>query len=347
MNAPTIQQYIGVKQINAVPMTREEYNELRGWTVPNDENPDDPGYLVEYIDGGQANHPDFAGYISWSPKDVFERAYRPTVGMTFGLAIEALKNGMKVARAGWNGVQPKTAFIPPSREPVIYEGLCYVLLATGDVAYCDAEDFDLIAHQSNWTLMGNGYPSYTNNTTRQTVKMHQLLLPDADLVDHENGNKLDNRRRNLRPCSHSENNSNRASRSDSSSRFKGVTWDKSRNKWMAAIAAHGKSKTIGRFDSEGDAARAYDAEARLAYGDFAKLNFPVPKNMWLSLSCDGTREVQAENFWSPHNAQFARENGGKATVLPAITMKTATGEILMGWLASQTDMLAEDWLVIP
>ena len=90
MNATTMQQYIGVKQINAQAMTRKEYNELRGWTVPADENPDDAGYLVEYVDGGQANHPDFAGYISWSPQDVFERAYRPTQGKTFGLAIEAM-----------------------------------------------------------------------------------------------------------------------------------------------------------------------------------------------------------------------------------------------------------------
>lgn len=95
--------YIGVKQIRAKAMTREEYNELRGWTVPADENPDDAGYLVEYVDGGQSNHPDFAGYISWSPKDVFDRAYRQTVGMTFGLAIEAMKAGSRVARMGWNG----------------------------------------------------------------------------------------------------------------------------------------------------------------------------------------------------------------------------------------------------
>ncbi|EPY03494.1 DUF2829 domain-containing protein [Magnetospirillum fulvum] len=70
------------------------------------------------------------------------------------------------------------------------------------------------------------------------------------------------------------------------------------------------------------------------------------KGMWLSLSCDGSRQVPAENFWSPHNAEFARKNGGMATVLPAITMKTAGGEILMGWLASQTDMLATDWQVV-
>lgn len=98
-----MQQYIGTKLINAKPMTRQAYNELRGWTVPADENPADDGYLVEYIDGGQANHPDFAGYISWSPKDVFERAYRPVTGMSFGLALEALKHEHYVQRTGWNG----------------------------------------------------------------------------------------------------------------------------------------------------------------------------------------------------------------------------------------------------
>ena len=96
-------RYIGVNKTNAKAMTREEYNELRGWTVPADENPDDEGYLVEYVDGGEPNHPDFSGYISWSPKDVFERAYRPAIGMGFGLAVEAMKRGAKVARTGWNG----------------------------------------------------------------------------------------------------------------------------------------------------------------------------------------------------------------------------------------------------
>lgn len=70
------------------------------------------------------------------------------------------------------------------------------------------------------------------------------------------------------------------------------------------------------------------------------------KGMWLSLSGNGTREVPAGSFWSENNAQFARDCGGSAPVLPCITMKTATGEILMGWLASQTDMLAEDWRIL-
>jgi len=98
-----MQKYIGTKIINAQPITRLGYNDLRGWTVPADENPADAGYLVEYIDGGQANHPDYDGYISWSPKEVFERAYRPTTNMTFGDALVMLKVGKRVTRAGWNG----------------------------------------------------------------------------------------------------------------------------------------------------------------------------------------------------------------------------------------------------
>lgn len=69
--------YIGTKKVKAEPMTRGEYNKLRGWEVPADEDPTDGGYLVEYVDGGKANHPSYQGYISWSPKDVFERAYHP------------------------------------------------------------------------------------------------------------------------------------------------------------------------------------------------------------------------------------------------------------------------------
>ncbi len=351
--------YIGVKQIRAKAMTREEYNELRGWTVPADENPDDPGYLVEYVDGGKANTEQFKGYVSWSPKDVLERAYRSTSAMTFGDALVMLKAGKKVARAGWNGNKAITGFAPPNRDPVIYEGLGYIRMASGEVAIFDPEDFEVVSKQSNWCLMGAGYPSFTRyhegggGVERETVRLHDLLLPGVPFVDHLNGDKLDNRRRNLRPCSTAENNANRASKAGDSSRFKGVTWDKSRDKWMAAIAAHGQSKTLGRFDNEEDAARAYDAAAKVAYGEFARLNFPAPR-MWLSLSCNqggdafaGTREIAAENFWSNNNSEYARQNGGSAVVLPCITMKTATGEILMGWLASQSDMLAEDWVVIP
>lgn len=60
-----MKKYIGTKLIEAEPMTRGEYNEYRGWTIPADENPADEGYLVRYSDS----------YVSWSPKEVFDKAY--------------------------------------------------------------------------------------------------------------------------------------------------------------------------------------------------------------------------------------------------------------------------------
>ena len=87
--------YIGIKKIQATPMTRGNYNKYRHWDIPKNENPSDEGYLVLYEDG----------YESWSPKEVFEKAYREIdeQGLSFGEAIECLKNGLKVARSGWNG----------------------------------------------------------------------------------------------------------------------------------------------------------------------------------------------------------------------------------------------------
>ena len=105
-------QHIGVKLINAYPMTRLAYNDFRGWELPSDENGSDEGYLVEYLDGGKPNTDRFNGYVSWSPKDVFDKAYRPVVGLSFGLAVEALKSGKRVTRAGWNGKGQYVILIP-------------------------------------------------------------------------------------------------------------------------------------------------------------------------------------------------------------------------------------------
>ena len=76
-----MRQYIGTKIIDAEPMSRGQGGKA------------EDGYKVRYPDG----------YESWSPKDVFEEAYRPTDCMSFGLAIEAMKEGKKVSRRGWNG----------------------------------------------------------------------------------------------------------------------------------------------------------------------------------------------------------------------------------------------------
>ncbi len=113
--------YIGTKVITATPMTRQAYNDYRGWTLPDDENGDDAGFLVEYADGGKANHPAHKGYISWSPADVFARAYRPAGTLTFGQALDALKAGHRVARAGWNG-KGMFAYLVPANSYTVQTG---------------------------------------------------------------------------------------------------------------------------------------------------------------------------------------------------------------------------------
>lgn len=85
-------KYIGTKMIEAEEMNRGDYNKYRGWIIPEDENPTDEGYLVKYSDG----------YESWSPKKQFEEAYRDCMGMNFGIALELMKKGCKVAREDWN-----------------------------------------------------------------------------------------------------------------------------------------------------------------------------------------------------------------------------------------------------
>lgn len=130
MNQHTMKHYLGTKLIKARPMTRGEYNAYRNWPAPEGEDQNAAGYLVEYQDGGKANHPDHAGYISWSPADVFERSYHFMEGLNFGLAIEALKQGHRIARRGWNGkgmflflltggTVPKTAIHDPKLREVI------------------------------------------------------------------------------------------------------------------------------------------------------------------------------------------------------------------------------------
>ena len=102
-----MQQYLGVKIIKAEPMNLGDYNIKRGWTIPANEDPNKEGYLVQYEDN----------YISWSPKEMFENAYRKTTALTFGLAIEALKLGKKVSRSGWNGKGMFVYLVPANSYP--------------------------------------------------------------------------------------------------------------------------------------------------------------------------------------------------------------------------------------
>lgn len=93
----------GSKFVVAYPMTRLEYNILRNWDMPSNENGNDEGFMIENLTNAKPNT-DFAeGYISWSTKEQVSLEFRETGNFPFGMAVEALKLGHCVSRWGWNG----------------------------------------------------------------------------------------------------------------------------------------------------------------------------------------------------------------------------------------------------
>lgn len=93
---------IGTKVVELFPMNRGEYNQYRGWQIPENEDPSDEGYLVEYRDGGKPNDPRHKGYISWSPKSVADHSYKPAdTPHTFLTAMTFMDVGVKVRRTSW------------------------------------------------------------------------------------------------------------------------------------------------------------------------------------------------------------------------------------------------------
>lgn len=110
----------------------------------------------------------------------------------------------------------------------------------------------------------------------QKIQFHRQLLNLNDkklVVDHINGNGLDNRFENLRICTPAENTRNQKIRPKGLSKYKGVTWDKNRRCWKACMTYLCKTVNLGRFKIEEDAARAYDKKAKELFSEFAQLNF--------------------------------------------------------------------------
>ena len=113
---PLMTTVMGTKEIKSSPMSRGDYNKYRGWDIPENEDPNEEGYLVEYKDSN-SNHPNHEGYISWTPKPAYLAAYRENGRLTFGHAIVALKQGKRVQRAGWNGKGMFIFMQVPSQVP--------------------------------------------------------------------------------------------------------------------------------------------------------------------------------------------------------------------------------------
>lgn len=157
-----------------------------------------------------------------------------------------------------------------------------ILLSQNKKALVDNADFDYL-NQWKWYYhkgYATRYPTVAKNK-RQRVYMHRIVFANLftmsfkEYVDHINGNKLDNRRKNLRFADKSQNGANSKLAKDNTSGYKGVTWHKQTRKWQAQIQVKGKNKYLGIFKFRVLAARAYDKAAKKFFGKFAKCNFEV------------------------------------------------------------------------
>lgn len=153
-----------------------------------------------------------------------------------------------------------------------------VPLTRGYVAIVDDEDFARVSAKK-WSSSGDRGAARAQHYWRDGGKVRAVGLgrfildaPAGMHVDHINGDPLDNRRANLRLCTHAENMRNRRKHRGFANPYKGVLAQSGR--FYARICSGGRYYPLGGFAAAEEAARAYDAAARRLHGEFARLNFP-------------------------------------------------------------------------
>ena len=154
-------------------------------------------------------------------------------------------------------------------------------LTQGKYAIVDDEDYEWLS-QWKWfcVKVGGGiYYAARNDKKTGIILMHRQILKakKGETIDHKNRNSLDNRKKNIRFCNHSQNAINSKKYcanggSKPSSDYKGVWWDKNHLKWSAMICCNYKKIWLGRYSSEIEAAKAYDRKAKELFGEFAYVN---------------------------------------------------------------------------
>ena len=160
------------------------------------------------------------------------------------------------------------------RKPKLPSGDAVRMIPLGDgfYAYVDAADYEWLS-QYHWHLQ-NGYAARREKT--RVILMHREIMqpPTGMVVDHIDGNKANNCRFNLRTCTPAENRRNNRKRNDARSKFKGVSYHERMRKWRARCWCKGRDPFLDYFDTDVEAARAYDRVAVEYFGEFARLNFP-------------------------------------------------------------------------
>jgi len=149
-----------------------------------------------------------------------------------------------------------------------------IALTQGKVALVDDGDFPKLNKFKWWIIKApNTYYACCNENNKKRY-MHRMILgvTTVQQVDHINHNGLNNQRDNIRLCSRAQNQMNQQRQKNTSSQFKGVSWNKQKKKWEAYIMYRKQRIALGSFKKEEAAARAYDGKAREIFGEFANPN---------------------------------------------------------------------------
>lgn len=150
-----------------------------------------------------------------------------------------------------------------------------IKLTQGKVALVDDEDYERL-NKYSWRVNRSYDTYYARCSVGSRVKnymQHKILLaPPGTEIDHIDRDGLNNQKANLRLCTHSQNLMNQRHRIGCTSEYKGVCWDRGRRKWKTRIAIDGITINLGRFQSEKEAALAYNDAAVKYFGEFARPN---------------------------------------------------------------------------
>lgn len=186
-------------------------------------------------------------------------------------------------------------------------------LTKGKIAIVDAEDFEWL-NKYSWYYEDNGYACRRKtfgHYDSAKVYMHREILgyvPPVKVADHINGNRLDNRRDNLRKVTQSKNAINSPPRKGTS-KYKGVHWNKGYGRWVAKIEKEGAYYYLGQFDCEINAAIAYNKKARELFGEYAYLN-KVPRSY-----IDKTKERPTRNTSKYLGVSYTKTTGRYRSVV--------------------------------
>lgn len=155
-----------------------------------------------------------------------------------------------------------------------------ILLTKGQIAFVDEAMYEEL-NQYKWHFNGR-YAARTDPESSKPIYMHRQILhklnaPRAAYTDHIDGNTLNNQRNNLRDVTGAQNGYNKRTTKNAVSPYKGVTYERKKQCWRAAIYPHGMRRCLGYFHDEIEAALAYDRAACIHFGEYARLNFPETK----------------------------------------------------------------------